>query len=110
MADPRAQRAPDAFAQFREHCQNLETESIRLRKRLFRLEAIERLRERGRAPALPVWFRSQFGEDAVLWECFEDQADGFFIEVGAYDGISLSVSYAFESIGWKGVLIEAQPD
>ncbi len=110
MPDPRVQRGPDPLAQVNEFCKALEQENVRLRKRVYALEAIERLRERGRQPAMPVQFRSQFGEDTILWEIFETQPDGFFIEVGAYDGVSLSVSYAFESIGWKGLLVEALPD
>ena len=55
-------------------------------------------------------FRSQFGEDALLWDFFAGQLDGFFIEVGAFDGYNYSVSYAFECIGWDGLLIEAHPD
>lgn len=110
MADPRSQRGPDPMAQLQEYCKVLESEATRLRKRVYRLEAIERLRERGRTATMPVQFRSQFGEDTVLWDIFDTQPDGFFIEVGAYDGVSLSVSYAFESVGWKGLLIEALPD
>ena len=33
--------------------------------------------------------------------------DGFFLEVGAYNGFSESVSLRFEKeLGWKGLLIE----
>jgi FkbM family methyltransferase len=59
---------------------------------------------------MPVEFRSQFGEDALLWDFFAGQLQGFFIEVGAFDGYKFSVSYAFESIGWDGLLIEAIPE
>lgn len=61
------------------------------------------------SPTLPLCFRSQFGEDALLFELFAGQSTGFFIEVGAYDGLSFSVSAAFESLGWSGLLVEATP-
>jgi len=35
--------------------------------------------------------------------------NGFFIDIGAYDGIIGSNTYIFEQIGWKGVCIEPQP-
>jgi FkbM family methyltransferase len=51
-------------------------------------------------------FRAQFGEDRVLWEVFRHQCSGFFIEVGAYDGMTLSNTFFLEQMGWHGILIE----
>lgn len=62
-----------------------------------------------RASPRPLELRSQFGEDAFLLDLFQDQESGFFIEVGAFDGFTLSVTYAFETLGWTGVLIEPLP-
>jgi len=64
----------------------------------------------GRTPAMEVDFKSQYAEDVMLWEILGGQLDGFFIEVGAHDGLFFSVSYAFESVGWTGLLIEAIPE
>ncbi len=64
----------------------------------------------GRVPQLEIDFRSQYSEDVMLWELLGGQLDGFFIEVGAHDGLLFSVSYAFEAVGWKGLLIEAIPE
>lgn len=88
----------------------LQNETMQLRRRLAKMEACEQLREAGREASLPVDLRSQVGEDVVLWDLFRGQRDGFFIEAGAYDGTTLSVSYLFESIGWKGLLVEAIPE
>ncbi len=87
----------------------LEQQIFRLRRDAFAYRAESMLRRAGRAPALPVLFQAQFGEDTVLWEILGGKLDGFFVEVGAYDGEKFSVSYGFESVGWKGVLIEAIP-
>lgn len=57
----------------------------------------------------PVPFHSQYGEDTLLWNFFKRKEKGFYVEVGAFDGIILSNTYAFESIGWNGILIEANP-
>jgi FkbM family methyltransferase len=54
--------------------------------------------------------RSQNGEDALLWDLLGDREHGFFVEAGAYDGYTFSVSYLFEGAGWDGVLIEALAD
>lgn len=75
---------------------------------VFRFE--KALGQAGRTPRFPIQFRAQFGEDLTLCDILGNPLDGFFIEVGANDGVDLSVSYAFEAIGWKGVLIEALPE
>jgi FkbM family methyltransferase len=54
--------------------------------------------------------RSQNGEDALLWDLLGDRERGFFVEAGAYDGYTFSVSYLFEGAGWNGVLVEALAD
>jgi len=51
-------------------------------------------------------FRSQFGEDRVLWQVFRQRTTGYFIEVGAYDGVTLSNTYFLEQMGWCGLLVE----
>lgn len=55
-------------------------------------------------------FPSQHGEDRQLAEHFSGTQNGVFVEVGAYDGVSLSNTWHFEHVlGWTGVLIEANP-
>ncbi len=47
----------------------------------------------------------------ILLETFMDYRNGFFIEVGANDGLSQSNTRYFEQYkGWRGLLIEAIPD
>lgn len=81
-----------------------------LRRRVGELEARLALIDAGGKPRFPVKFRAQFHEDTYLWDLFEGKIDGFFIECGAFDGLSLSVSYAFEAVGWTGLLVEALPE
>jgi FkbM family methyltransferase len=61
------------------------------------------------SPRLPLMMPSQNGEDVVLWEFFEGKRDGFYVEVGAYDGVGFSNTYFFEAVGWDGLLVEAVP-
>ncbi len=51
-------------------------------------------------------FKAQFGEDRVLWQIFRGRPTGYFIEVGAYDGVALSNTWFLEQMGWHGLLIE----
>ncbi len=53
---------------------------------------------------------AQFGEDRVLERMFRGVRTGYYIEVGAYDGVELSSTYYFEQIGWQGILVEPIPD
>jgi FkbM family methyltransferase len=58
----------------------------------------------------PVRFSAQHGEDVYVWRRLGCRADGFFVEVGAYDGETLSNTYGLEQLGWRGILVEANPE
>ena len=62
------------------------------------------------APDAATTYRAQNGEDRWLADYFGHKSQGFFVEVGAYDGVNLSNTYHFERIGWAGVLVEPDPD
>ena len=51
-------------------------------------------------------YKAQFGEDRILWQVFRRRPSGYFIEVGAYDGVTLSNTYFLEQMGWCGLLVE----
>jgi len=55
-------------------------------------------------------WHSQFSEDRWLAENRELPAKGYFVEVGAYDGISCSNTLAFEEMGWEGMCFEPDPE
>lgn len=57
----------------------------------------------------PRRYFSQNGEDYLLWAVLGDRTDGFYVDVGAFDGVYLSNSYSFELAGWRGVCIEPLP-
>ena len=56
-------------------------------------------------------FNGQHFEDLFMFQHYLGRtAGGFFVELGALDGLSYSVSYFFEQfMGWRGLLIEASP-
>lgn len=57
----------------------------------------------------PAESGGQFGEDQMLEAIFGDRAQGYCVEVGAYDGRTGSASYLFEQKGWQCLLIEPIP-
>jgi FkbM family methyltransferase len=57
-----------------------------------------------------VQFKSQISQDMIAYLYFKGRKEGFFMDIGAHNGVYLSNTYAFEQLGWKGVCIEPQPD
>jgi FkbM family methyltransferase len=62
------------------------------------------------APNLPVESRSQHGEDLILWDFFGRKIDGYYLDIGAHNGVDQSNTFFFERLGWKGICIEANPE
>ena len=62
--------------------------------------------------------QSQLGQDlwvAFLLDCWNlhsrFHSHGYFVEFGAFDGVTLSNSYLFENrFGWRGIVAEPAPD
>ncbi|MBL8874363.1 MAG: FkbM family methyltransferase [Phycisphaerae bacterium] len=92
------------------HLRKVYTQLMNTRRHAYMASAMERCRAVGKPPRGLVEFHGQFGEDCVLYELFEGKQDGFFIEAGAFNGVDFSVSYAFEQLGWNGLLVEALPN
>ena len=68
----------------------------------------------------PEWFaafeqrygprESQFGEEWLIRDFFQDRRGGVFVDVGAADARKWSTTYRLETLlGWSGVAIEPQP-
>lgn len=54
-------------------------------------------------------YYSQIGQDKYFIENIMDPAkNGFFVDVGMHDGITMSNTRALERLGWKGLGIEAK--
>lgn len=52
-------------------------------------------------------YYSQQGEDKFIFENYLNNQNGFFIELGAMDGVTYSNTLFFEkSLNWNGILIE----
>jgi len=55
---------------------------------------------------------SQAGQDVfVFGECFNGMRNGFFLDIGAHDGVFLSNTFLLEKrFGWTGLCVEANPE
>ena len=58
------------------------------------------------------YYRSQAGQDLwVFCEVFDGMRNGFFLNIGAHDGVELSNTYVLEKkYNWEGICIEANPE
>jgi hypothetical protein len=55
-------------------------------------------------------FYSQFNQDRYMFETFfKENKKGFFVDIGAHDGITGNNTKFFEEIGWSGVCVEPLP-
>ena len=52
---------------------------------------------------------SQNKEEAYILQHFTDKSDGRFLDIGAYDGMTFSNTYALVGRGWSGLEVEASP-
>lgn len=53
---------------------------------------------------------SQLGQDIAVLKYYNNKTDGFFIEIGASDGIEISNTYLLEKdYNWKGICVEPIP-
>ena len=60
--------------------------------------------------ALSLESYSQEGEDMILRRLFENQATGFYVDVGAHHPQRFSNTYFFYKKGWRGINIDAMPN
>lgn len=60
---------------------------------------------------IPPGYYSQYGQDIFLTqELFPGKTCGFFVDIGAYDGVTLSNTYYLEKhLGWRGICFEPNP-
>lgn len=55
-------------------------------------------------------YYSQNGQDAFIVKLFNGKRNGYFLDIGAYDGVYFSNSLTLEkSLGWEGICIEPNP-
>jgi FkbM family methyltransferase len=53
---------------------------------------------------------SQIGQDLEVLKFYNNKTNGFFVEIGASDGIELSNTYLLEkTYNWKGICVEPIP-
>ena len=53
---------------------------------------------------------AQNNEDVLLWRCFRDKKQGFYVDVGASSPITDSVTHLFYEEGWAGINLDPLPE
>lgn len=51
-------------------------------------------------------YQSQASQDKFVAKILNYKRDGYYLDIGSCDAVSTNNSYAFESLGWKGICIE----
>ena len=53
---------------------------------------------------------SQLGQDKDVLQFYKYKKNGYFVEIGAYDGVEISNTYLLETkYSWKGICVEPMP-
>ena len=56
-------------------------------------------------------YRARSGQDKWVLNKLKNKRDGYFVDIGASDGVVSSNSYIFEKeFGWKGICVEPNPN
>lgn len=53
---------------------------------------------------------SQLGADLVAYALHNGKKDGFYVDIGAHNGVDISNTLLFENLGWEGFCVEANPN
>jgi hypothetical protein len=57
-----------------------------------------------------IKFHSQWGQDEFVFNVLKGKKKGFFVDIGAYDGVTISNTYFFEKyLEWDGICVEPNP-
>lgn len=55
-------------------------------------------------------YSSHIGQDRWVAECFSFKRDGYFLDFGAFDGVTISNTlYLERELGWSGICVEPNP-
>ena len=55
------------------------------------------------------WLFGQGLEDAYLMRIFRGRSSGWYVDVGANDGVFISNTFALYRLGWRGICLEPHP-
>ncbi|MEX0964233.1 MAG: FkbM family methyltransferase [Pseudohongiellaceae bacterium] len=55
-------------------------------------------------------FKAFSCQDVIAYIYFNGKPNGFFVDIGAFDGVEISNTYTLEGLGWEGICIEPIPE
>lgn len=53
---------------------------------------------------------SQLQQDLLVLQHYPKNLSGYYVDIGASDGIELSNTYLLERVGWKGICVEVEEE
>ena len=59
---------------------------------------------------LDLDFRGFSCQDLIACIYFNGKPSGYFVDIGAFDGVEISNTYALEQLGWQGICVEPIPE
>lgn len=91
------------------------TQLEELDKKISRIDAKTEIEFLSKLVHLPQYSKrkqqkyGELGQDLIAYSLFGGKKDGFYIDIGAHDGVVGSNSLLFEENGWNGICIEPNP-
>lgn len=80
--------------------------SYRKNKKIFKNKNTKKIKQKGGQTSI-----SQIKQDIKVLEFYKNKKGGYFVDIGANDGITISNTYLLEKdYEWNGICIEALPD
>jgi FkbM family methyltransferase len=61
------------------------------------------------AKAKQLRFNADTAQDIIAYLFFNGKTFGFFVDIGAHNGVDGSTTFWAEQLGWKGICVEPQP-
>jgi FkbM family methyltransferase len=77
---------------------------------LCRIQTLETVVGQTIKNAAGIDFQGQVGQDLFAYLYFNGKKEGFYVDIGANDGITSNNTIIFENLGWNGICIEPLPD
>ena len=93
------------------HLENdINLQAMQIKELRFQVNSLTSMVARTMMNDMNFQFYGQVNQDLYSFMFFGGKKDGFYVDIGANDGVSFSNTYIFEQFGWNGICVEPLPD
>lgn len=85
-------------------------QAMQIKELRFQVNSLTSMVARTMMNDMKFQFYGQVDQDLYAFLFFGGKKDGFYVDIGANDGVSFSNTYIFEQFGWNGICVEPLPD